>query len=141
MDKFKQKLPFRRPSSQPEQLAFPNGVKVLYDAPDATLDICFIHGLTGDRDCTWTARNQVEPWPKSLLPQKLKNARILTYGYDAYVVRKHLVSSNRLLDHATNLVNDLVSDRACCNALSRPIGFVAHSLGGLVFKEASTFPG
>lgn len=39
-----------------------------------------------------------------------KHARILTWGYDAYLVHKGVSSSNRLIDHATNLVNDLTTD-------------------------------
>lgn len=114
---------------------FPDGVKVLHDCSDANVDICFIHGLTGDRDTTWTADGQQTPWPASLLPPKLKDARILTYGYDAYVVRASVASANRLIDHATNLLAKLTTNRALNNALSRPLIFVAHSLGGLVCKE------
>jgi len=112
------------------------GVEVLHDCSEATIDICFVHGLTGNRDSTWTAHGQSTPWPKTLLPRKLRKARILTYGYDAYIVRKSVASSNRLIDHATNLLNDLTTDRACCKASTRPLIFVTHSLGGLVCKEA-----
>ncbi|CAI7616134.1 unnamed protein product [Penicillium glandicola] len=115
---------------------FIDGIKVLSDPPNATCDICFIHGLTGDREKTWTADGQSTPWPKALLPQKLHQARILTYGYDAYVISKSTASSNRLIDHATNLLADLTSDRESCNASLRPLIFVAHSLGGLVCKKA-----
>ncbi|KAL8366543.1 hypothetical protein RB595_010413 [Gaeumannomyces hyphopodioides] len=125
------------PSESPPPVSpFPDGVKVLHDCPDATVDICFVHGLTGNRDSTWTADGQSMPWPGTLLPQKLKNARILTYGYDAYVLRRSVASNNRLKDHARNLLNDLTTDRASCEARSRPLIFVAHSLGGLVCKEA-----
>ncbi|KAH7370320.1 Alpha/Beta hydrolase protein [Rhexocercosporidium sp. MPI-PUGE-AT-0058] len=116
--------------------SFPDGVEVLHDRPDATVDICFVHGLTGNRDSTWTAHGQSTPWPKTLLPPKLTRARILTYGYDAYIVRKSAASLNRLIDHATNLLNDLTTDRASRDASSRPLIFVTHSLGGLVCKEA-----
>lgn len=124
------------PSQSRPVLTFPDGVKVLHDCLDATIDICFVHGLTGDRESTWTTDGHSTPWPKSLLPEKLKKARILTYGYDAYIVRKLVASSNRLIDHATNLLNDLTTDRAGSDASSRPLIFVAHSLGGLVCKEA-----
>lgn len=125
-----------RPSMIPPIPGFPDGIEVLHGCPDASVDICFVHGLTGDRDSTWTADGKSTPWPKTLLPLKLKRARILTYGYDAYVVKPSVASSNRLIDHATNLLNDLTTDRARCNASSRPLIFVAHSLGGLVCKEA-----
>ncbi|UPK96915.1 hypothetical protein LCI18_007850 [Fusarium solani-melongenae] len=113
-----------------------DGVEVLHDCPDATVDICFVHGLTGNRISTWTAHGQTAPWPKTLLPEKLSKARILTYGYDAYIVSKAVASSNRLIDHAMNLLIDLIIERAGSRASSRPLVFVAHSLGGLVCKEA-----
>lgn len=115
--------------------SFPDGIKILHDRPDAIVDICFVHGLTGNRDSTWTADGQSTPWPATLLPPRLSRARILTYGYDAYILRKSVTSSNRLIDHATNLLNDLTTDRANCKASSRPLIFVAHSLGGLVSKK------
>ncbi|KAF4338214.1 hypothetical protein FBEOM_7899 [Fusarium beomiforme] len=126
----------RPPSESTPVPSFPDGVEVLHDCRDATIDICFVHGLTGNRDSTWTAKGQSKPWPETLLPLKLTSARILTYGYDAYIVRRSVASTNGLIDHAKNLLNDLSTDRACSNASSRPLVFVAHSLGGLVCKEA-----
>lgn len=125
------------PSSlrSPSPATFPDGIEVLHDCEGATVDICFVHGLTGDRIRTWTAEGQTEPWPKTLLPPLLGKARILTYGYDAYVLRTSVASTDRLIDHATNLLNDLTTDRASNNASSRPMIFVAHSLGGIVCKE------
>jgi protein SERAC1 len=120
----------------PPTISFPDGVVPLRDCRDASVDVCFVHGLTGNRDSTWTAHGQSKPWPETLLPPKLVKARILTYGYDAYIVRKSVAASNRLIDHSTNLLNDLTTDRVNNNASSRPIIFVAHSLGGLVCKEA-----
>ena len=129
---------FRRPK-QPQDTepgSFPDGVEVLHDCPEATVDICFVHGLTGNRDTTWTANGQSAPWPKTLLPPRLSKARILTYGYDAYIVRKSVASTNRLIDHANNLLNDLTAERMSSGASSRPLIFVAHSLGGLLCKKA-----
>jgi protein SERAC1 len=149
MRKFKDKI--FKPTATPQQaeahssraapspapaISFPDGVKVLHDNTDATVDICFVHGLTGNRETTWTAKGQSQPWPQSLLVPQLQNARILTYGYDAYVVKTSVASSNRLIDHASNLLNDLTIDRASHHASDRPVIFVAHSLGGLVCKEA-----
>ncbi|EED20591.1 conserved hypothetical protein [Talaromyces stipitatus ATCC 10500] len=99
---------YERNKQPTEPAPFPDGIMVLHDCPDAIVDICFLHGLTGDRESTWTAAGQTEPWPKTLLPSELKRARILTFGYDA--AREH--------------------------ASSRPLIFVAHSLGGLVCKQA-----
>jgi len=118
----------------------PYGVHVWHDCPDAIIDICFIHGLTGDRDRTWTAHGQPHPWPKTLLAPKLEfGARILTYGYDAYLVSKGMASQNRLADHARNMVNDLATNRTSQGAANRPLVFVAHSLGGIICKKAILF--
>ncbi|KAJ4125602.1 hypothetical protein NW765_001376 [Fusarium oxysporum] len=76
----------RPPSENTPVPSFPDGVEVLHDCHDATIDICFVHGLTGNRDSTWTAKGQSKPWPKVFLPLKLTSTRILTYGYDAYII-------------------------------------------------------
>ena len=115
---------------------FPDGIKVLHDCADAAVDICFVHGLTGDRESTWTAPGQSAPWPSTLLPPRLGGARVLTHGYDADVARRSVASMNRLIDHAMNLLNHLTTNRTLCGASSRPLIFVAHSLGGLVCKKA-----
>ncbi|OAQ71444.1 SesB [Pochonia chlamydosporia 170] len=115
---------------------FPDGVEILHDCHDANVDICFVHGLSGNRIGTWTAKGHTAPWPETLLPLKLQKARILTYGYDAYIAQKSVASTNGLSDHAKNLLTDLTANRAESNATSRPLIFVAHSLGGLVCKEA-----
>jgi protein SERAC1 len=116
--------------------SFPDGLKVLYEGDDAEVDICFVHGLTGGRESTWTADGQSASWPATLLPPLLNNTRILTYGYDAFVVRMGVSGGNRVDDHARNLVSDLTTDRELCNAASRPLIFIAHSLGGLVCMRA-----
>ncbi|KAK3896550.1 P-loop containing nucleoside triphosphate hydrolase protein, partial [Staphylotrichum tortipilum] len=116
---------------------FPSGIKLLYSAANATVDIVFIHGLTGDRERTWTARNASEPWPKTLLPAELPTARVLTFGYDAYVTDwKGMVSQSRIGDHASNLLTSLASYRDRDNTNERPIIFVCHSMGGLVCEDA-----
>jgi len=74
--------------------------------------IVFVHGLTGDREKTWTARNASEPWPKTLLPSELPTARVLTFGYDAYVADwRGVVSQNQIGNHAWNLLTSLASYR------------------------------
>ena len=51
-------------------------------------------------------------------------------------MRKSVVGPNCLIDHATNFLNDLTTDRARHNASSRALIFVAHSMGGLICKKA-----
>lgn len=112
------------------------GIKEWYHGADTTVDICFVHGLGGHCDASWTTPPQMEPWPKMWLGPQLRTARLLTYGYDAQAVRVKVTSSDRLLDHATDLLNDLSSDRGRNCVSNRPLIFVAHSVGGLVVKKA-----
>ncbi|KAK4117981.1 hypothetical protein N657DRAFT_659810 [Parathielavia appendiculata] len=91
---------------------FPSGIKPLCSPAGAIVDIVFVHGLTGDREKTWTASDASEPWPKALLPSELPTARVLTFGYDAYVTDwRGMVSQNRIANHAWNLLTSLVSYR------------------------------
>ncbi|TRX94521.1 hypothetical protein FHL15_004676 [Xylaria flabelliformis] len=130
--------------SQHDPKAFPSGIKELYcPSAESTVDIVFIHGLTGDRERTWTAKNASEPWPKTLLASKLPTARILTFGYDAYVADwKTVVSQNRIGNHSSNLLNSLAhyreekEDTALCKARERTDSHfksILRSVRGVVF--------
>lgn len=88
----------------------------------------FIHGLTGNRRSTWTkdwtfkGRKETTFWPKELLPEDVKDVRILTWGYDADVVRPELfrmASNNDIKAHAGNLCTDLANMRTDCPQVSR----------------------
>lgn len=71
-----------------------------------------MHGLTGDREKTWTAKDAASPWPEALLPAKVPDARILTFGYDAYVTAlAGVVSNNRIRNHAMNLLSAVAAYR------------------------------
>lgn len=98
------------------------------------LSIVFVHGLTGNREKTWTHRNGTF-FPGHLLSQDFPRARIMTFGYDADVVRFWTItSSNRLDDHGKSLAYALLDQRGQVG--HRPIILVGHSLGGLVCEEA-----
>lgn len=109
-------LPRRGASSSPSNPTVTNQTS----DDDATIDIFFVHGRP--------AAN------KSLLPNKLWKARLLTYGYDAYVMRSSTASKNVLADHAAKLLSDLTADRMNYDGPPRKIIFVAHSLCGPVCK-------
>ena len=50
-------------------------------------------------------------WLKTLLPEKIPDARILTYGYDAYTRDREQLSNQSIHDHAETLVTKLVQYR------------------------------
>lgn len=141
MQKFAAHFKDKLPTDPPYDVAaeeFPEGIKVLYE-PNGTVaaDVVFIHGLTGDRERTWTHPKAEGPWPKLLLPQCLPDMRVLTFGYDAYIFRpRKAVSNNRISDHSADLLNALIEYRTAANSLARPIVFVVHSLGGILCKDA-----
>ena len=82
--------------------------------------IIFIHGLTGDREKTWTAKNATAPWPQTLLPSKISNARVLTFGYDASVIDWHgMVSKNTIGNHSWNLLTAITTYREDDSTVSR----------------------
>jgi len=97
----------------------------------------FVHGLTGDGENTWKKSGAEAPWPKTLLHDALPQARIMTYSYDADIANLgQPAGNNRIAEHARNLNGDLEEKRDALADASRPIVFVAHSLGGLVVKNA-----
>jgi hypothetical protein len=79
-------------------------------------------------------------WPGQLLPSSFPNCRILTYGYASQISNffKGAADQSHILAQGRDFLNQLEAQRRDDNAkpLSRPIIFVAHSLGGIVVKEA-----
>jgi hypothetical protein len=71
-------------------------------------------------------------WPRDLLPQECGRARILTWGYNTIITKFYeSTNKNNVFAHAKNLLAALKRERP----ESRPIIFVAHSLGGILVKE------
>ncbi|KAJ5903949.1 hypothetical protein N7504_006332 [Penicillium tannophilum] len=112
------------------------GLDVIYDPEFASVDIVFVHGLTGNRESTWTDKKSRIFWPKQLLPRDLPTARVWTFGYDADIIGAlKTASSNTLRDHGKSLMHDLSLARLRQKSNRRPLIFVAHSLGGLVTEQ------
>jgi hypothetical protein len=86
------------------------------------------HGRSGVRKAVY--------WPQDLAPITAPNARVLTYGYDTHI--RHwlgsAVSKNTIYDIAWDFLIGLEAERR--SEPSRPLLFIAHSLGGIVVKEA-----
>ncbi|KAF5719547.1 hypothetical protein FMUND_4650 [Fusarium mundagurra] len=124
-------------TSSPTRQGPSEGIITLHDDPSAVADICFVHGLMGDRVGTWTAEGESEPWPKTLLPPLLGKVRILAYGYNGDVPSNLQRTDQSPADRAANnLLIDLTMARIAGNASSRPLILVAHSLGGIICKRA-----
>lgn len=110
------------------------GLKVVAQGDSPVVDIVAVHGLNGHRDKTWKAANG-KHWLRDFLPNDIPNARIFCWGYDANT-HGDRVSCQYLYDLARSLVSDLCLERRLTNTTTRPIIFVAHSLGGIIVKSA-----
>ncbi|KGO77204.1 hypothetical protein PITC_023280 [Penicillium italicum] len=113
------------------------GLSILSDPENANVDIVFVHGLTGNRETTWTHGSTKKFWPQDFLPKDLPTARIMTFGYDTDVIGAlRVASSNTLRDHGKALADELAVWRKMSRSNRRPLIFVAHGLGGLVTEQA-----
>ena len=115
----------------------------LVDKPSVNtheVDIVAVHGLNGRAFGTWTVESLNEEthekiytnWIKDFLPSDIRGARIFTYSYESHV----LFSKSRATvnDFAQKLLFALKARRI--GQERRPIIFIAHSLGGIVCKQA-----
>lgn len=113
------------------------GLSVLF-SPEAAhhhLDIIAICGLGGHAFGSFKERNGTHMWLRDSLPHDFKNARVLVYGYDSHI---HDSTSFQTLESlATSLRNHVEGIKPLSRSLDEtPIIFIAHSLGGLVLKQA-----
>jgi hypothetical protein len=71
--------------------------------------LVLVHGLKGDREVIWTAKDATEPWPETTLLQGIfPAARILTFRYDPYVHNgQGVVLEDLVAKHARNLLESL----------------------------------
>lgn len=101
------------------------------------ISIWFVHGLTGNRQKTWTHEKTNAFWPE-ILASDFPQARVITYGYDANIVNFakdwQNASTEGLRSYGLGLafaVRDWL-----LNQTARSIYFIPHSLGGLVVEQA-----
>ncbi|CAJ0545078.1 Ff.00g085510.m01.CDS01 [Fusarium sp. VM40] len=104
-----------------------------YNIDDYLIDIVAIHGLGGHPFKTWTEKEGRHLWLRDSLPGHIPQARILTFGYDSTVVFGK--SRSQIHDYAIDLANRLEAFRQHPQERDRPLIFICHSLGGVVFKE------
>ncbi|KAL8949253.1 MAG: hypothetical protein Q9222_004627 [Ikaeria aurantiellina] len=99
------------------------------------VDIVAVHGLEGHPINTWTLSDKSDTlWLRDFLPSDVHGARIFTFGYEADVAFGKSIAD--IKDHAMDLLGSLIDVREEQNEISRPIIFIAHSLGGIVAKQA-----
>lgn len=93
------------------------GLNIVYDSPNALVDIVFVHGLNGHPHRTWTSAKTGTFWPVDLLPDVLSQnrVRILSYGYNANVTSfTDGASKDRILNHSETLAASLAANRTVC---------------------------
>ncbi|KAK4668766.1 uncharacterized protein QC764_710370 [Podospora pseudoanserina] len=76
-------------------------------------------------------------WPQDLLPKNLPHARVATFGYDTNIRHRHVgpvLNKSTIYDMAKDFLYRLEALRRSNS--SRPLLFIAHSLGGIMVKEA-----
>lgn len=116
--------------------------------------IVAVHGLNGHPTETWTHQTTNACWLKDFLPSDIDGARIMTFGYNAGAAFGNTTAD--VNDHAKDLLSSLIDKREedevspLCLSLplrrslmdrdqeaSRPLIFIAHSLGGIIVKKVS----
>lgn len=137
--------------NQPGNVALPAGRPDDSDAEgdfhDATNDLPSVDGPTpavtvpstrsGSQASRLKGSNTNVFWPRDLLAPKLPKARIYTWGYDADIKKAFSATSqSNIFNHSTQLMNDIADEQAEGSLPNRRIIFVAHSLGGLIVKDA-----
>lgn len=99
-------------------------------------DSCIaISGLASHPFGSWQpkAGDKTFMWIRDTLPKQLEGTRTIIYGYDTKLYE------SRSFQNIPDLAQDLINHLLACgwgSQSSTPIAFLAHSLGGLVLKEA-----
>ncbi|KAF4462762.1 eukaryotic translation initiation factor 3 [Fusarium albosuccineum] len=114
------------------------GLHLLADPPEPSIDIVAVHGLDGHWRRSWTADNGVF-WLQDLLPPLIPSARIYSYGHDSRTRWSDTPLSSDISDHGQDLVAELSMERQSTKTEKVPIIFIGHSLGGLVIKSAHLY--
>jgi alpha-beta hydrolase superfamily lysophospholipase len=101
-------------------------------------DIIAVHGLNGHYEKTWTEGSSQYNWLRDSLSQadwSLQRTRVLSFSYNSKI--KKSKSTADIYDFADQLLESLLLARQQEEEQLRPIIFVCHSLGGIVFKQVS----
>ncbi|KAK3389796.1 hypothetical protein B0H63DRAFT_104197 [Podospora didyma] len=109
----------------------------LNDVPlsEHRFDCIAISGLASHPFGSWQPKggDKTFMWIRDSLPKSLKGTRAVIYGYDTKL------DESRSIQLISDLSQDLINQLQAAGWGSRsqkPVAFLAHSLGGLVLKEA-----
>lgn len=111
-------------------------IPVITDKADCLADVIFVHGINGDPKKTWMTDNNIAGYPEKCwlywLGKDVPNIAVWTLGYPASASARTGFTMS-LNDRADSITNLLLNHPGLKN--SRPIIFVAHSMGGLLVKN------
>ncbi|KAL8343385.1 hypothetical protein RB601_004359 [Gaeumannomyces tritici] len=101
-----------------------------------SIDCIVIHGFGSHPLAAFKARGFSDVWIRDWLPQDFPKLDILTYGYGLHFDDPN--ASGDIHEWADSFRSDLRAYRSMTrgNANFKPLIFIVHSLGGLVFKDA-----
>ncbi|KAI9159121.1 Protein SERAC1 [Paramyrothecium foliicola] len=100
-----------------------------------TLDCIAISGLGSHPFGSWQPHGSDKSfmWVRDELPRGSPGVRAILYGYDTSLIRS--TSFQSISDIARGLIEQLRAN-GCHNSSAKPLIFLAHSLGGIVLKDA-----
>ncbi|KAL2124979.1 hypothetical protein VTJ04DRAFT_1344 [Mycothermus thermophilus] len=158
-DKSRFSLPFKRAKKSPPETAGEGSEAPLKDASKVSppyenrigliplytpnpeehptvADLVFVHGLNGGSFSTWSKGGDPDCyWPRQWLPCEdgFQDVRIHAFGYPAAATRESVLN---IRDMAQSLLAALHDSPLLNDGKKVPLIFIAHSMGGLVVKQA-----
>ncbi|KAI0896566.1 hypothetical protein F4806DRAFT_508444 [Annulohypoxylon nitens] len=111
------------------------GLTALYDPPLHSADCIVISGLASHPFGSWQPKGQSKTfmWIRDALPRSLPHLRPILYGYNSELLKSHSFQST--FDLAVALIKQLQAN-GWESPMCRPLAFLAHSLGGIILKQA-----
>ncbi|KAK1989533.1 hypothetical protein LZ30DRAFT_576096 [Colletotrichum cereale] len=98
------------------------------------IDVVAIHGLNGHFLRTWTDEETDINWLAEFIPRIMPASRVMSFSYNSTL--QFSKSTSDLFVFADQLLENVLAKRGSLEEQGRPLIFICHSLGGLVFKQA-----